>query len=215
MFMGILAIIPFHAGEYYTDGLAIKILSKKDKTSDIYYELLKLTYSWTFNTKQNVKEIDELEKLEYKCLNFIEEPLDNKVLDQEIITHLLFQLVTLNIINEKYTRCIQLIQPFITKKYLKGISREEVIISYLYAKLAIEHKIEEPLFELNFNKSIFHVIPKIKYKALLLFSEQQKSLAITTLESAKKELLKTNVNLYNNQQDMVVIDKFIEIMENN
>lgn len=214
LFIGILAIIPTRAeGIYYTDGLAIKILAKKDKTSEIYYELLKLTYSLTFNTKKNIKE-NEIEKLEYKCLNFIEEPLDNKILDQEIITYLLSQLVTLNMLNKRYTRCIHLIQPFITKRYLKGILREEVIISYLYAKLAVENKIEKSLFKLNFSKSAFHFIPKIKYEALLLFTEQQKKLAVKTLKSAKKELFEKKSNVYNTQQEITVIEEFIEIMEN-
>ncbi len=163
-FVGVLAIAPIRSdGIYYTDGLAIKILTSHTETSEFYYDLLKISYSLLFKKALKTKDNDTFENIEMKCMNISNRQfMDKNSTQREIVTYLLYELITWHLINGRFQRCIQLLHPFIKNNYLSGMLKEELIISYLYAKLAVEKKFEEPPLQLNFTKSNFHSIPKIR-----------------------------------------------------
>lgn len=213
LFVGILAIVPLRAdGVYYTDGLAIKILLHNDETTSAYLNLLRISYPLTFST--DLEKIDDtaFELIEKEWFKIADNPSDDKT-HRELVTFLLYELVIWHFMKERYQRCLHLLVPFIENQQMYGVLKEELITSYLYSKLAVEHTIESPTVELTLKNLVFHNIPKFKIQAILYLKENQKDLALKTLKLAKNEIAENKQKLHSDLVENTVIDKLLNIIE--
>lgn len=214
---GLVAIVPLKAeGGAYSDGLGIRLLRRNGRSGRLFYALFKLSYKYAFAADK-----EELDGLPQGNVIELEEELHSEAWLQcndryelDMIMNLLYFVAAWQTMNERFHRTVQLLRPWIEQDRLTGAMKEELLLSYSFAKLATGGDIGTVPEKITVRHPAMLNILTTKIKALRYCRKGNVEQAIAVLQHAKNDILANKPYLLGKAADAAVLDKYIQVVRN-
>jgi hypothetical protein len=214
LFMGVVAFIPVRAeGVFYTDGLSFLILLKNNDTSKLYFNLLQISYPLTFFEPINQIHPHKIEEIEKETFEQIDRRWLQNEIHRDLFIYLLYELGVWNFLEERYQKCVDLLEPLTNKEMSNGLLKQELITIYLYAKLASGQKVEFVHTNIMSGNSTFSSITNLKMSALAELLNHNLNRSLKTLDLAIREIKHNKYKMHSEAAEIAVINKMKEILE--
>lgn len=214
---GLVAIVPLKAeGGAYSDGLGIRLLRRNGRSGRLFYALFKLSHKYAFAADK-----EGIDRHPQGIFIELEEELHrearlqcNDRYELDMIMNLLYFVAAWQTMNERFQKTVELLQPWIEQDRLTGAMKQELLLSYSFAKLATGGDIGTVPDKTTVRHPAMLTILTPKIEALRYCRKGNAEQAIAVLQHAKNGILTNKPYLLGKAADAALLDKYIQIMRN-